>query len=221
MSGPAGLGLALGLRNLAARLQTTSFAVAALAVTVSMLVGITLLVGSFRATLVTWLDVTVRADVYVTTESWVRAGNEALLERDLLRRAGRLPGVAAVEEQRRLRVRTADGRHQIWLNGIRVAGLPGAELATRLPLLDGRSRRPWPRRLERGRGAHRRAAGPQGRPGRGRHAAAGRARRVRCPCRWPAWPTTTPARAARPSSLMATLQPDFVPATDPTTPPCS
>jgi len=134
---PRGVGLSLSLRNLGVRLQTTSFAVAALAVTVSMLVGITLLVGSFRQTLVTWLDVTVRADVYVTSESWVRAGNEAFLDGAFLADLRDLPEVAAVEEQRRLRVRSADGRHLIWLNGIRVAAVPGAELATRLPLLTG------------------------------------------------------------------------------------
>ena len=134
---PRGLGLALSLRNLKVRLQTTSLAVAALAVTVSMLVGITLLVGSFRATLISWLDVTLRADVYVTTESWVRAGNEAFLDRPLLDELGALTEVAAVEEQRRLQVRTADGRHLVWFNGIKVAGLPGTELAGRLPLQSG------------------------------------------------------------------------------------
>jgi len=134
---PDGLGPVLSLRNLVARLQTTSFAVAALAITVSMLVGITLLVGGFRATLVTWLDVTIRADVYVSTESWVRSGNEAFLDRALLDDFATLDMVAAVEEQRRLRVRTRDGRHQIWLNGIKVAGLPGTGLANRLPLQTG------------------------------------------------------------------------------------
>jgi putative ABC transport system permease protein len=134
---PRSLGGALSLRNLAARLQTSSLAVAALAVTVSMLVGITLLVGSFRATLQTWLDVTVRADIYVSTESWVRAGGEALMERDLLDELEAWPGVAAFEEQRRLRVRTTDGRHLIWLNGVRVGGIDRADLADRLPLKTG------------------------------------------------------------------------------------
>jgi len=134
---PQGMGPALSLRNLVARLQTTSFAVAALAVTVSMLVGITLLVGSFRATLVSWLDVTIQADVYVTTESWVRSGNEAFLDRALLDELVRIEMVVALEEQRRLRVRTVEDDHQIWLSGIKVAGLPGTELARRLPLLAG------------------------------------------------------------------------------------
>ncbi len=134
---PRGIGLGLSLRNLVVRLQTTSFAVAALAITVSMLIGITLLVGSFRATLVTWLDTTVRADIYISTESWVRAGDEAFIDADLLQELADYPGVAGVETQRRLQVRTTDGKHQIWLNGVAVAGLPEADLADRLPLMSG------------------------------------------------------------------------------------
>ena len=134
---PGGLGPALSLRNLVARLQTTSLAVAALAVTVSMLVSITLLIGSFRSTLVTWLDVTVRADVYVSTASWMRGGNDSFLDRPLLDELLAMPDVAAVEEQRRLRIFTADRAHRVWLNGIRTAAIPGAELAGRLPLLAG------------------------------------------------------------------------------------
>jgi putative ABC transport system permease protein len=134
---PQGIGPALSLRNLLVRLQTTSFAVAALAVTVSMLVGITLLVGSFRQTLSTWLDITIRADVYLSTESWVRAGNEAFLDGPLLTELAATPGVLGVETQRRLQVRTASGEHLVWLNGITLAGVPGAELARRLPLQEG------------------------------------------------------------------------------------
>ncbi len=138
---PGGFGPALGLRNLRARLQTSSFAVAALAVTVSMMFGITILVGSFRQTLVTWLDVTIRADIYISTESWQRTGNDAFLERDVLATLAAWPGVASLEEQRRLRVATVDGR-PVWLNGLRLTdrplpGVPQADLAGRLPLLAG------------------------------------------------------------------------------------
>jgi putative ABC transport system permease protein len=134
---PGSLGPALSLKNLLVRLQTTSFAVAALAVTVSMLIGITLLVGSFRETLSTWLDTTIRADVYVSTESWVRAGNEAFLDIPLLEELASTPGVRGLETQRRLQVRTADGKHLVWLNGVSFAGVPEAELAGRLPLMEG------------------------------------------------------------------------------------
>jgi putative ABC transport system permease protein len=141
---PARFGLALSLRNLLARLQTTSFAVAALAITVSMMFGITILVGSFRQTLVTWLDVTIQADVYLSSESWQRAGNDAFLDRELLARLVAWPGVVSLEEQRRLRVATTDGR-PVWLSGLRMTdrplpGVPRADRAGRLPLLAGEPR---------------------------------------------------------------------------------
>ncbi len=134
---PRGLGLLLSLRNLTIRLGTSSFAVAALAITVSMMLGVTLLIGSFRQTLVTWLDVTIRADIYVTTESWVRAGNEAFLDSMVLADLAATPGIAALETQRRLPVQTADGRHNIWLSGVSFQDSPTIPLGSRLPLYRG------------------------------------------------------------------------------------
>jgi len=97
---PAGFGIALSLKNLATRLQTTSFAVAALAVTVAMLVSVTFLIGSFRQTLVAWLEVTMRADIYISTESWTRGGSEAYLSPELVTALAARPWVRAVEERR-------------------------------------------------------------------------------------------------------------------------
>ncbi len=134
---PHGTGLQLSLRNLTIRLGTSSFAVAALAVTISMMIGVTLLIGSFRQTLVTWLDVTMRADVYVTTESWVRAGNEALLDSTVVSGLAAVPGVAALETQRRLPVHTTDGLQNIWLSGVSFSNSPTVPLASRLPLYRG------------------------------------------------------------------------------------
>ena len=49
------LGLGYSLKSLGARLQTTSFAVSSLAIAVSMLIGITFMVGSFRRTVDVWV----------------------------------------------------------------------------------------------------------------------------------------------------------------------
>ncbi len=141
---PGRFGPALSLRNLQARLQATGFAVAALAITVSMMFGITILVGSFRQTLVTWLDVTIRADVYISSESWQRTGNDAFLDPALLDTLRAWPGVVSLEEQRRLRVLAVDGR-PVWLNGLRLTdrplpGVPQADLAGRLPMMAGEPR---------------------------------------------------------------------------------
>src|SRR5581483_5090638 len=95
-------GPAYAVRGLAARLETTSFAVASLAIAVSMLVGITLMIGSFRRTLEVWVASTVRADVYVTTQSWARGTVEATLAPELVGALRAHPAVAYVDRLRRL-----------------------------------------------------------------------------------------------------------------------
>jgi len=133
---PRGLGFPLSLRNLVVRLHATSFAVAALAVTVSMLVGTTLLVGSFRRTLETWIGLTLQADVYVSTESWVQGGGRATLGPGLVDSLTTLPGVVAADLQRRVTARTLAGR-EIRLRGVARTGRDGDRWASRVPLLSG------------------------------------------------------------------------------------
>jgi len=130
---PRGFGLRYSLRSLEARLQTTSFAIAALGVAVSMLVAITLLVGSFRETVSTWVDVTLQADVYITTSSWARAGREATIDSSLVERCERMPEVRAVDVLRQFFAQTQDGR-RIRVAGVRI-GIEGGE--QRFPLLAG------------------------------------------------------------------------------------
>ncbi len=133
---PRGFGFRLSLRNLAVRLHATSFAVAALAVTVSMLVGTTLLIGSFRRTLETWIGQTLQADVYVSSESWVQGGGRATLGPGLVDSLTTFPGVVAADLQRRVTARTLSGR-EIRLNGVERAGRDGDRWAGRVPLLAG------------------------------------------------------------------------------------
>jgi putative ABC transport system permease protein len=66
------LGQRLGLlgrlapRDILRSLSRTSVAVAALMVAVSVIVGVSIMVGSFRGTVVSWLDQTLQADIYVS-----------------------------------------------------------------------------------------------------------------------------------------------------------
>ena len=111
-----GFGFGYSLKSLGVRLQTTSFAVAALAVAVCMLIGITLMIGSFRRTVEVWIGRTVQADVYVTTESWMRAGREATLSPELASALSAYPGVRAVDRLRQFFAYT--GERRIVLGGI-------------------------------------------------------------------------------------------------------
>ncbi len=133
---PGGFGWRLGLRGLASRLQSTSFAVAALAVTVSMLVGITLLIGSFRATLDTWIGQTLVADIYVTGASWQRDLGQTWLADDTVDLLVEFDGVAAADLQRRLETRTDQGR-RVRVVAFERRGDAQRRKISRVPLLAG------------------------------------------------------------------------------------
>ncbi len=72
MRGFVPLGQAFGVlgrlapRDILRSLSRTSVAVAALMVAVSVIVGVSIMVGSFRGTVVSWLDQTLQADIYVS-----------------------------------------------------------------------------------------------------------------------------------------------------------
>lgn len=59
----------LAPRDILRSLSRTSVAVAALMVAVSVIVGVSIMVGSFRGTVVQWLNQTLQADIYVSPPS--------------------------------------------------------------------------------------------------------------------------------------------------------
>lgn len=63
----SGLLVRMAPRNVVNTLSRTSIAVAALMVAVSVTIGISLMVSSFRETVVTWLGETLQGDVYIST----------------------------------------------------------------------------------------------------------------------------------------------------------
>ena len=124
--------LGYGARSLTQRLGITSVAGAALAVAVSMLVGITVMIGSFRRTLEVWIDSTVHADVYVSTESWGRARGQAGLDAKTLAALRNWKEARAVDRLRQ--VFTECGGRRVSVIGVDM-GLPGG--VSRFALLQG------------------------------------------------------------------------------------
>ena len=127
-----GFGLGYSLKGLGARLQTTSVAVASLAVAVSMLVGVTLMIGSFRQTLGVSIGTSIRADVYVSPASWRGTGRDGSLEPDVMAIITGHPAVRAVDHLRRFHGYT--GERRIFISGVDM-GLPQGH--SRFPLLPG------------------------------------------------------------------------------------
>jgi putative ABC transport system permease protein len=126
------LGWRYGLKSLSARLAATSFAVASVAVAVSMMVGVTFMIASFRKTVDVWIGQTLKADIYITSPSWRRARESATLDDALVRRLSASADVAKVDRLRQI-FATVDGQH------IPITGVDMAEPVEkgRVPLVEG------------------------------------------------------------------------------------
>jgi putative ABC transport system permease protein len=100
-----GLAGTMAVRGVSGSLSRTGVATAALAVAVATVIGVGLMIASFRASLVEWLDTTLTADVYVSA-----AGDgEGGLSRDTLATIQALPEVRGLSLTRAIRVPTEFG----------------------------------------------------------------------------------------------------------------
>ncbi len=84
-------------RSLAASLSRTSVVVAALATAIAMMASVGIMVASFRETVTLWLDVQLRADLYVAPAGRLGAGEYPPLPAAAPAILESTPGVAAVD----------------------------------------------------------------------------------------------------------------------------
>ena len=90
----------LAPRGLIASLDRTAVLVAALATAVAMLVSVALLVGSYRETLIVWLQDRLRADFYLRPQGPGGAGRYPTMDAEIAGRIAALPQVLAVDRFR-------------------------------------------------------------------------------------------------------------------------
>ena len=90
----------LASRSLAASLRRTSVLVGALATAVAMMVSVGIMVGSFRQTVVSWMDNELPADLYLRPAGDVAADRHPTISVELVEKIAALPGVAAVDRLR-------------------------------------------------------------------------------------------------------------------------
>jgi len=94
----------LATRTVTRSVSRTGVAVAALAVAVSVSIGVGLMIESFRSTVENWLDLTLRADVFVAAPSAGGARVFPTISPDVVPKVAAIPGVAWVETFRTVRV---------------------------------------------------------------------------------------------------------------------
>lgn len=101
---PAGLAFGvlgrMAARGVVASLSRTGVAVAALMIAVAVTVGVGVMIGSFRGTVVRWLDATLQADVYLSPVGPDSGPGTARVAPEALRRIRATPGVARLEPLR-------------------------------------------------------------------------------------------------------------------------
>ncbi|MFP4129373.1 MAG: ABC transporter permease [Halorhodospira sp.] len=93
----------MAARGVAAGLSRSGVAAVALVVAVTAVIGVSVMIDSFRASLATWLDSTLSADIYVRAPAETGSVPPTLPE-GLAADLAAVPGVASVGTSRRLRV---------------------------------------------------------------------------------------------------------------------
>ncbi|MEA2559189.1 MAG: putative transport system permease protein [Acidobacteriota bacterium] len=126
-----------------ASLSRTAVAIAALVIAVSATIGIGVMIDSFRGTVVSWLESTLRSDVYLGRPGRSGGFSGGDLDPEVALRAGRLPGVERVNLLRRTEVPSPGGPVRMVILGTDLEGLSGYELK------EGRPGEAWPAFQER------------------------------------------------------------------------
>lgn len=103
----------MGPRSVVNSLSRTAIAIAALMIAVSVTIGVSLMVGSFRYTVVTWLAQTVQGDVYISPPSALATSTTAVLDPAVEHIVRQWPGVARVDSLRSVSVDSPAGPVQL------------------------------------------------------------------------------------------------------------
>jgi putative ABC transport system permease protein len=90
----------LASRSLAASLRRTSVLAGALATAVAMMVSVGIMVGSFRQTVVSWMNHQLPADLYLRPAGNPEADRHPTISVELVEKIAALPGVAGVDRLR-------------------------------------------------------------------------------------------------------------------------
>lgn len=95
-------------RDIMRSLSRTSIAIAALMTAVSVIVGVSIMIGSFRQTVVQWLDQTLRADIYISPPNANANTVEGSVDPEILAQAFAWEGIERGVTARQVRVFAPD-----------------------------------------------------------------------------------------------------------------
>ena len=113
----------LAIRDITRSLSRTSVAIAALMVTVSVIVGVGLMISSFRLTVERWLTDLLQADIFVSAPSLISDQTTYPLEHGVVEKLETFPGIAQIATSRLVDVSAGDlGMIQLVAVSMDIAG---------------------------------------------------------------------------------------------------
>lgn len=112
----------LAMANLSGAIRRISISIAALMISVSMMVALAVMIGSFRETVIYWVAQTLQADLFVAPAAGQGPGRTQTLSADVVEAVARDPEVEAVDRFRNIEmpfrdslVRVGSGEYQVLL----------------------------------------------------------------------------------------------------------
>ncbi len=113
----------LAIRDITRSLSRTSVAIAALMVAVSVIVGVSLMISSFRLTVEQWLTDLLQADIFVSAPSLISDQTTSPLAHDVVEKLETFPGVVQIATSRLVDVSAGDlGMIQLAAVSMDIAG---------------------------------------------------------------------------------------------------
>ncbi len=98
----------MATRDIIRSLSRTSVAIAALMTAVSVIVGVSIMIGSFRGTVITWLNQSLQADIYVSPPTLTANRVEGELQPEVVADLLDWPGVVRAATARAVQVRAPE-----------------------------------------------------------------------------------------------------------------
>lgn len=95
--------------GIVSNLSRTGVAIAALSLAVAASVGVGTMVTSFRTTVVSWLETTLEADLYISAPSLISRSNTSVMEKELPDKIRQLGNVSSVNHYREIQILTDFG----------------------------------------------------------------------------------------------------------------
>ncbi len=120
----------MAARDLVASLSRTGVATAALVIAVAATVGVGIMIGSFRLTVVQWLENYLRADIYLASADPGFGPGRTPLNPQLIERLASLDGIERITRARHLDLESDRGRTELFVAQIPKESFAGYRFST-------------------------------------------------------------------------------------------